>query len=299
MKTLAKLSVFVVGTLMLLAALSPALALPSLVTAPSLLTAPPMISESINGNSVTSSNWGGYAVTAPSGSVTYASGSWKVPTLATTSSTTFAACWTGIDGAFTSNTVEQIGTLCSTGDYAAYGIPSAYLAWYEFYPYEAIIPISMAISAGNTMFASVTYSTSPSAEFTLYIKDVTTGISYSTTATVSSLGYTPARSTAEWIIEAPASGRSVLPLANFGTALYGQDNTGVVSPTYPANCYATISGTTDPIGTLTSVSGTTIYQITMMDGRATAMPSALSTDQTSFTVAYSSAAPPPDRKSVV
>lgn len=288
MKTLTKLCVFLLGLLMFSAVFGIALATQSQIS-PGRLMSPRMITEAIHGSSVTSGNWGGYAVTGPAGSVTYAAGSWIVPAVPTTSSTTFAACWVGIDG-FSSNTVEQTGTISMTGDYAAYGFASPYIAWYEFYPYQAIVPItSMTISSGNVMYATVTYTTSPN-EFTLYLDDVTTGVSYSTTELVSSLGYTPARSCAEWIIEAPSSGNRVLPLANFGTALYGSDNTAVSSP---ATCYATISGTADPIGSLTAIAGTTTYAITMADGGAYATPSALSTDGTSFSMTYSTSAPAP------
>ena len=100
-KTLTKLSAFLVGTLMLLAAFSPAVALSSLITAPG------MCVESVNGSSYYSSNWSGYAVTGSAGSVTSPSGSWTVPAVTGSRFTTaYAAFWVGIDG-FASNTVEQ------------------------------------------------------------------------------------------------------------------------------------------------------------------------------------------------
>ncbi len=289
MTTLTKLSAFLVGLLMILAAFSPALALTSSIAAPR------MIIESINGSSVTSSNWSGYAVTATPGSVTYASGSWIVPAVTGTSNS-YAACWTGIDG-YSSSTVEQTGTISYMN-----GNTPTYYAWYEFYPFEAIVQINLikgqtadTVSAGDTIFASVTYSTPSSVPtFTLYIDDITAKWTYSEVALVSTLTKsepTPALSSAEWIVEAPTSGRSILPLANFGTAYFGQDNTGVLSP---ANCYATIGTTTAPIGSLTAVSGTAIYTITMSDGNAKATPSTLTAEE-SFSVAYSTVTrtPPP------
>jgi len=64
MTTLTKLSAFSVGLLMLLAAFSPALAIPSLITAPAMNLA------GVNGSSYESLNWSGYAVTGLTDSVT-------------------------------------------------------------------------------------------------------------------------------------------------------------------------------------------------------------------------------------
>jgi hypothetical protein len=272
MKTLTKLSAFLVGFLMLLAALSPALALPSLTAAPRIHVV------SVNGSSWYSYNWSGYAVTGPAGSVTSASGSWIVPAV-TGTTTAYAACWTGIDG-FSSSTVEQTGTL----SYISNGQPF-YYAWYEFYPLQAIMPIStVPVSPGDKISASVTYSISPS-EFTLTIEDVTTSKSFTITATVASLGYTPARSSAEWIAEAPSSNSGILPLANFGTAYFGNAYTSV-----SGTCFATISGVSGDIASF----GTAVQTITMVNtrGAAEATPSSLSSG-TSFSITEPSVTPPP------
>lgn len=159
MKTITKLSSIFVGTLMILAALSPAFAFSSVVTAQEMNTA------SINGqNSVGSYNWGGYAVTASS--VTSVSGSWVVPTMSagTSKATTYySAFWVGIDG-YSSSTVEQTGILAETT-----GSTTTYLAWYEFYPspmYEIVqtttvnhrtVTVPAPVAAGDVITASVTY----------------------------------------------------------------------------------------------------------------------------------------------
>lgn len=264
MKTLAILSVIIVGSLMLLAAFSPASSIPN-------LSSPRMTIAGVDGTSYYSSNWSGYAVTGSASSVTSASGSWIVPAV-TGATTAYAACWVGIDG-FSSSTVEQTGTLSYIS-----GGRSYYEAWYEFYPLQAIMPISLTVSPGDTISASVTYSTSPSAEFTLYIKDISTGISYSTTESVASLGYTPARSSAEWIVEAPSSNVGVLPLANFGTAYFGEYYTPLVTGT----CYATINSVPGSIGSF----GSAVQTITMVNSRgaAEATPSSLVDGGTSFTI---------------
>jgi len=275
MKISTKLSVILVGLLMLLAALSPASSLPN-------LTSPRMIVESNNGSSYYSTNWSGYAVTGSTGSVTYASGSWTVPTV-TGHSTAYAACWVGIDG-FSSDTVEQTGTLSQISG----GTPT-YYAWYEFYPQESIVQINtVPVSPNDKISASVTYSTTPSNEFTLNILDTTTGKSFSITETVASLKYTPARSSAEWIVEAPSSNSGVLPLANFGTAFFGPQYT-----TISGTCYATVGGTGPAaIGSFSS----SVQTITMVNNRGTilAQPTSLTpTSGTSFTVTEPSPSPTP------
>jgi hypothetical protein len=187
----------------------------------------------------------------------------------------------GIDG-FNSGTVEQIGT-----DSDIKGGTAAYYAWYEFYP-SAMVQIStVKISPSDVISATVTYLTGST--FTVSITDTTTGTTFSTTGTVRNA----ARSSAEWIAEAPSSMRGVLPLANFGTVNFGQDTT-LVSGT----CYATIGGVTGYIGSF----GSAVQTITMATSTYNfrthsytivpkAVPSSLSSDGTSFSVTWKSAGP--------
>jgi len=122
------------------------------------------------------------------------------------------------------------------------------------------------------MTATVTYS---GGRFTASITDKTTGATFSSSATVSGA----AESSAEWIAEAPSSYRGVLPLANFGTVKFGQDYTAM-----SGTCYATVSGTSGTIGSF----GSSVQEITMVTsgGTVKALPSPLSSDGTSFTVAW-------------
>jgi hypothetical protein len=155
----------------------------------------------------TSSNWSGYAVqtslTSPaSNAVTFVSGTWVVPTISPSGSTsTYSAIWVGIDG-YSSNTVEQIGT---SQDYV--NGTASYYAWYEMYP-KWPFRINMKISPGDTIYAEVKYVGS---KFQLTLTDKTSGKTFSTTQK----GANAKRSSAEWIVEAPWSS-GVLPLANFG-----------------------------------------------------------------------------------
>lgn len=280
MKNSIKLSTFLVGTLLLLAAISPALALSSQISATEMNIA------SINGGTASSYNWAGYAVTGSA--VTSVSGQWTVPTTTspdpTSTTTYYAAYWVGIDG-FGSSTVEQTGILAM-----ASGTTTTYVAWFEFYPgpmYEIGTTVHhhqftpAPVQPGDVITASVTYGTvqaSPSSTlsntltaqsgvlgsssnafnsqsnnhhsktsnvFTVTITDTTQGWTYSTSASVS--GAT--RTSAEWIAEAPSSSGGILPLANFG------NNPGISF----SSCSAVASS-----GTLTpSSSGAT--EITMVN----------------------------------
>jgi hypothetical protein len=258
MKRSTTLFASIVGLLMLLAALSPALA-----AAPQISLAPRM--HHVNG-SYYSTNWSGYAVTGSTGSVTSVSGSWVVPTVTGGRRTTaYSSFWVGIDG-FSSSTVEQIGT-----DSDMQRGRAVYYAWYEFYP-NPMYQISMTIHPGDVITASVTYS---SGVFKVTITDKNSGATFSTSATVTSA----AESSAEWIAEAPSSYFGVLPLANFGTVKLGQDYTAI-----SGTCYATVSGTSGSIGSF----GSSVQQITMVTsgGTVKALPSSLSSDGTSFTVTW-------------
>jgi hypothetical protein len=220
--------------------------------------------------SVESTNWSGYAVTGSS--FTVAKGSWTVPAV-TCSQTpnTYAAFWVGIDG-YSSDSVEQTGTLAECN-----GTSAIYYAWYEFYPNPSYEITSVPVSPGDQISASVTYSGS---EFTTTITDETTGKSYSKSARVRGAK----RSSAEWIAEAPCctSSDGILPLSDFGTADFGQD-------------YTSVSGTNDATDSSTSGTisafGSDVQEIIMVNGSTDAdeaVPSGLSSDGTSFTVAWES-----------
>lgn len=180
-------------------------------------------------------NWSGYSVTGPQGSVSFVAGSWTVPAVQTcTSTNTYSSFWVGIDG-FSSNSVEQLGTDSDCSN----GVPT-YYAWREMYPQPGFYINTITVQPGNVIYASVSY-TGHNA-FTLYMKDITTGVSFSYSARAH-----VDRSSAEWIVEAPYSG-GILPLANFGTAYFTSDT-------------ATISGTT---GYINAFPSSTTYRINMV-----------------------------------
>jgi len=245
---------------------------PILYSSPAIFSAA-MTPQGETSASATTNNWAGYVVTGATGSVSDAKGSWIVPGQGMTCSQTsgYTLAWVGIDG-WSSKTVEQVGTAsnCVSGK-------AQYYAWYETYP-SPLKKVSLVISPGQKVSAEVSYA---SGTFTMTIKDVTSGKSYSTTTNAKGAS----ESSAEWIIEAPTStGTTPLPLSNFGTAYIGYDNTGIAS-----TGYATVAGKTGAIGSFSS-----LVQVTMVSsstGTVKAQPSSLSSDATSFTVAWESAGP--------
>jgi hypothetical protein len=229
-----------------------------------------------------STNWSGYAVTGANGSVTSVSGSWIIPASTCTkgSAPEYAAFWIGIDG-WNSNTVEQIGTDsdCANGE------PS-YYAWFEFYPEPAYYAGRLTnLTPGHVMSASVTYNAA-NGEFTASITDLSDPfLTFSTTFTPSRRTGPPSRSSAEWIAEAPSSSTGVLPLADFRSVSLGEDYTPV-----PNSCFATVSGKSGAIESF----GSNVWISTMVNdktGVPMATPTSLSTDGSSFSVAWNGVGP--------
>ena len=211
----------------------------------------------------TSSNWSGYAIetnlTYPQkGAVTDVKGSWTVPAVNySVTPNAYSSFWIGIDG-YSSGTVEQIGTSSD----ASSGSPQ-YYAWYEMYP-KWPVTLKMKISPGDVMSAEVGYL--GNGKFQLTITDTTTGASFTTTQKSPSAK----RSSAEWIAEAPSSGK-VLPLADFGTV-------------YFENAQATLNGVTGSINN--SAWQYDAITMTTSSGTVKALPSSLSPDGRSFSVTW-------------
>jgi hypothetical protein len=219
-----------------------------------------------------STNWAGYAVTGPQGSVSDAKASWIVPAVSCAAGeTSYSSFWVGIDG-FASRTVEQTGSEsdCRNG-------VATYFAWFEFYP-KFPTNSRLAVHPGDRMSAEVSFAAKG---FTLSIKDVTTGLSDSASGKVNGA----ARSSAEWIAEAPSSSGGVLPLANFGSGQFGLSYTSVASTSY-----ATVSGHAGPIGSF-GAAVSSIDMVTSGGALVKAQTSALSADGTSFTVQWKARGP--------
>jgi hypothetical protein len=163
----------------------------------------------------TSTNWAGYAVetslaSPASGAVTDVKGAWVVPAVTCSGggTSTYSAAWIGIDG-YSSGSVEQTGTEsdCLNG-----GATPSYAAWWEMYP-KGSRSINAAVHPGDAMTSEVQYQ--GGGKFVLTLRDTTAGWTFTTTQRANNV----ARSSAEWVMEAPWSG-GVLPLANYGTMTF-------------------------------------------------------------------------------
>lgn len=213
----------------------------------------------------TSTNWSGYAVTAPT-PFTDVKGSWVEPSVSCSGTTSggpgkskktqssYSSFWIGLDG-YSSSTVEQTGT-----DSDCNGATASYYAWYEFYPAYPV-NFSNPVQPGDAISAEVR---DASGVMTLTISDTTR--KWTQTVSQSDKGYK--LTSAEWIAEAP-SGGGVLPLANFGTVNFSN-----ASATGGGNAGSISAFTYDPLTMVTS------------SGQTKASPSTLGDGGTSFSVKW-------------
>jgi hypothetical protein len=218
---------------------------------------------------VESYNWSGYAVTGSD--FTSAKGSWKV-TKADCAKTpnSYEVAWVGIDG-YSDSTVEQTGTLTYCD-----GSTAEYYAWYEFYPLEDIEVINdYKATPGDVIDASISFA---DGEFTLTITNETTGKTFSKKGK-----QTAKRASAEWILEAPASSSGILPLADYGTISFGDDYTDVTGTNTASDKAKT--------GPISDFGTANVKEITMVNESTKAkesVPTALTTDGSSFKVSWKS-----------
>jgi len=204
-----------------------------------------------------STNWSGYSLDG--GPFTRASGTFNVPTLTNTFGSASDSQWVGIDGDTSGNdNLIQAGV---AEDFSSFGGLETY-AWWEILPAaETRIP-TMSVHAGDSMTVTIVRVTSGS--WSIAVVDNTTGQSFTTVQ-----AYSGAGSSVEWIVEAP---------------------------TVSFNRIATL-GPYTPNVTFTNMSwtgaGSVFNPISLSQrGGTVSVPSALSSSQTSFTVAYGSTVPP-------
>jgi len=249
--------------------LSPTFAVASPVAPPSLVIAPRRPFDL--SSSSASLNWAGYALAVTPGTVNSAEGSWIVPKVSPSKGATYVALWVGIDG-YNDSTVEQTGILVESENGNVY-----YRAWYEFYPSSPVYaPSSDVVKPGDDISAKVIYLGND--EYETQLNDTTEGWHYySPVTTVSGAK----DSNAEWIVERPSTISGLTTLANFGTAYFGYDYTGISGTNY-----AEVNGKQYTIGAETTGSNPIAITMVSSTGQPLATPSGLSSDGTSFTVSY-------------
>jgi hypothetical protein len=194
----------------------------------------------LRSNTNTSSNWFGYNQgTLEQGSKLFNSigGQWTVPAVTqhTAGQDEASSDWIGIGGGcIDSGCTATDSTLIQTGteqDVSATG-QTTYDAWYELVPAPELQITSMTIHPGDRMSASISEVVSDSNAWTITIKDLTNGQSFSTT-----VPYSSTHTTAEWIEETPLligtnAGFAALPnLTNpaFGSATTNGQPAGLKS----------------------------------------------------------------------
>ncbi len=157
-------------------------------------------------NASSSNNWFGYNQGAlEQGGKLFNSitGQWTVPTATqhTAGQAEASSDWIGIGGGcvdagctVTDPTLIQTGT---EQDVSSSGAPS-YSAWWELVPAPSIQITSMTVKPGDRMSASVAEVVPNSNLWTISLKDLTNGQSFTTT-----VPYASTHGTAEWIEETP------------------------------------------------------------------------------------------------
>jgi hypothetical protein len=166
-------------------------------------------------DSVSSSNWAGYAVHRAGVRFSKVVAAWTQPKVnCSNGNQTYSALWVGLGGYNeSSNALEQIG---SEVDCRASGRVSS-SAWYELVPAPSQ-PIRMAVHPGDQLVASVRVA---GHQVWMSLKDLTTRRSFSKKLHAADIDV----SSAEWIVEAPSecidtNTCQTLPLANFGSATF-------------------------------------------------------------------------------
>lgn len=165
----------------------------------------------------TSRNWAGYVTYASSHGTDFnvVKATWVQPAVTCEAAGAWTVFWIGLDG-WWDNTVEQGGSSAQCG---AAGGAASYSLWWEMYPTNAIQTV-LAINVGDTITASVTYSTSTSV-FTIRVKDITTGKGFTRNETCAG-GLICYRSSADVVTEDVGQFGSggYFPLADYGTMGY-------------------------------------------------------------------------------
>ncbi len=226
------------------------------------ITATPSLTQLVNpqaayipANSGTSRNWAGYATST--GQFTSVSGTWTIPSVTRSTHTSADATWVGIGGITSADLIQS-----GTQNIISHSGQVTTAAFYELLP-DVSQTIPVTVSQGDSVTVTLTQ-TSPN-QWQIAFKDNTNGNTYSTTAS-----YSSSLSSAEWIEEAPSTGRGILPLDNFGSISF-------------------TNGSTTQNGSPVTLTQSNVHPITMINGQGQtlATPSSLTSDGTSFSVTRS------------
>jgi hypothetical protein len=256
------------------------LAFLTVIGAIALAAAPAAPASTANVEKSVSSNWAGYVAGGSGATTSFSSvsGSWVEPSVTVGAGDSYSVFWVGLGGSGgVTNALEQVGT---EADYV-HG-KAQYSAWYELVP-NAPVKLQLTIRPGDGIYAQVSVS---GTNVTVSLADQTTGQWAKQTLQMSN----PDTASAEWIAEAPStcdgSGScQPLPLANFGTVQFdgatatANGHTGsITDPNWTAQAVR-LNATANEGG----AAGPGFVSEQLADG---AEPSTLSSDGSSFSVAY-------------
>jgi Peptidase A4 family len=225
-----------------------------------------------------SSNWAGYAVHRPGVSFRAVSGTWRQPNVSCTPGTpTYSAFWIGLGGyGLNAPALEQAGTEVDCG---ADGKPIS-SAWYELVPAPSIL-IKLTVHPGDLVRAGVT---TAGRRISIRLDDVTSHRGFHKTFSAQTIDV----SSAEWIVEAPsecvsANSCQTLPLADFASTRFG--SASVRSSTGHAGSISDSAWRWTRITLTPPGRRFSTYQAPG-SANATAMPSSLLSEGSSFEVSY-------------
>jgi len=184
-----------------------------------------------------SNNWSGYnqGSLEQNGKLFNAvAGTWTVPTATAhkAGENEYSSSWSGIGGGcVTADCSVTDSTLIQTGteqDVNSKGRAS-YSAWWELIPAPSITISGFPVRAGDKIVASITENPPDSEVWTIVLKNLTTGKTFTQT-----VPYSSTHATAEWIEETPvvvdSNGNvSVGPLPSLGTVRFSGASTNGAS----------------------------------------------------------------------
>ncbi len=160
----------------------------------------------------TSNNWSGYGITGNQNQFNVTGVGYYEPTFGGSRCTTNAeVTWSGIGGWSPSDPLGQDGT--------AHNVPymANHQAWYEVYPLEGIIPLSLTASAADYMTDYTSWYTSPD-RYGGFVQDLTQNTIINWSQDVASNYYSG--DSAEAIAERPTINGGLANLSNFGTMTF-------------------------------------------------------------------------------
>jgi Peptidase A4 family len=219
-------------------------------------------------NANQSNNWSGYNQgTLEKNDTLFNSitGNWVVPTATQHKSgeAEDSSTWIGIGGGcIDAGCTATDSTLIQTGteqDVAANG-KASYSAWWELVPAPSVTISGFAVHPGDTIHGDITEVVGDSDVWTITLKNVTTGASFSQT-----VPYPSTHTTAEWIEETP------LEIGTSGTGLSAMPNLGTVTFTN-----ATVNGAA------ANLAASEEMQLIDSNGNVIATPSAPNSAKTGF-----------------